>query len=225
MSTSQLPSKRDIVRHFYVLNDLDAATRKKNEKPKTFEACKKLANIVHGIWQMANPNISTITLKVIETKIYRLVQAALDINSKKATPSKKKGRGKPVLRPGDEASLESLFDISKCKCPLQEATCSHPSVMCRTPSCVQQHYSCTCREKIPAEDRFYLKDQRERLGSAGRFQMGAVDPAYRGGASATGAASSSATGAASSPATASSSQFVELSTDTESGKQQTLQDF
>ena len=198
MSQSQLPSKRDVVRHFYVFSDQDVIN-----KPNTSKHCKTLAGIVLGIWQRANPNIPTYSEKSLINKVNRLVTAAKEINTRYKIPTKKKARGNPVLK--DEASLDTLFDISKCICPLEEAICSHPSVLCRTPDCSQQHFSCVCKEKIPAEDRFYLKDQRERIGSAGKFQMGSVDPRFRGGASASGAAASSST-----PATASS-------TDTESG--------
>ena len=192
MSMSQLPSKRDVIRNFYLLSDQDVVN-----KPETTKHCKTLATTVLKIWERANPNIPVVMQKSLATKIMRLVTAAKDINSRKRTP--KKMRGKPVL--SDEASLDSLFDISKCECQLSEATCSYPSVMCRQQDCEQQHYSCTCKEKIPAEDRFYLKDQRQRCGSAGRYQMAAVDPAQRG-------------------AAASSSVASEMATDTESGKRQ-----
>ena len=98
--------------------------------------------------------------------------------------SKKKGGGslkkkKPEAKEKERAEfvsdLDKLFDILTCQCEIkscEEFQCDKGN------SCsVQAHSSCTCLKhfKIPKLELAYIRDQRLKVGTKGKLQMGKVD--------------------------------------------------
>lgn len=73
--------------------------------------------------------------------------------------------------------LDKLFDISSCSCEVPVLRCDAFAVQCKTENCQTRHIVCTCppNKKVPLEDREYLKDQREKTGPKGSYQLGPID--------------------------------------------------
>jgi hypothetical protein len=77
------------------------------------------------------------------------------------------------------AIKDKLFDIAACCCQLPALPCHSKYVFCNEENCTKQHLVCECplQQKVPMEERAYLKDQRSKVGTKGAFQMGPVDRA------------------------------------------------
>ena len=74
-----------------------------------------------------------------------------------------------------------MFDLSACQCELpNNITCNDRRLKCKKENCPfkDNHTICTCEPhiKVPnEEDRVYLRDQRNKVGPKGCFQLGKTD--------------------------------------------------
>ena len=73
------------------------------------------------------------------------------------------------------AKLDKLFDICSCHCSM---TTEH-SDKCEQ-DCALVHISCKCprAKKIPEMELAFMKDQREKIGPKGMYQIGSVDVVF-----------------------------------------------
>nr|XP_047140195.1 uncharacterized protein LOC124815489 [Hydra vulgaris] len=82
---------------------------------------------------------------------------------------------RPKLQPYN--ALENLYDISTCRCNLNEVPCYDDKVKCKYLTCNNKHLVCVCPPecKIPLKEQEYIKDQRSQNGTKGNIQLGPVD--------------------------------------------------
>ena len=73
-------------------------------------------------------------------------------------------------------SLDDLFDIARCSCNLPVVPCSDKFIRCQQENCILEHIACMCSEenRIPKEDRAYLRDQRTKKNNRGKYQLGTI---------------------------------------------------
>jgi hypothetical protein len=152
---SDLPTHGDVVRHFYFVSitEKDYLTQIHLVEEKIIQ-----------VWQKCNPRLPLRQKK----KIYDKLKGFLD--SVKCFDQKKlKLQARKYLL----SQKDKLFDIAACCCSLPVVTCDNPSVKCKANSCASTHILCKCplESKIPAEDREYMRDQRQKTGTRGAFQM------------------------------------------------------
>ena len=76
-----------------------------------------------------------------------------------------------------DANLDKLFDISACSCSLDILPCSDRKVSCNKANYLEEHISCICSQnaKVPLNDRVYLRDQRQKTGPKGAYNLSSVD--------------------------------------------------
>nr|XP_047128271.1 uncharacterized protein LOC124808992 [Hydra vulgaris] len=121
------------------------------------------------IWQTVNPKLPLYEHYYVVKLINKLCfMKAQQINQKSLSK---------VKRNNLEKTLDTLFDISACKCNLPVRSCNDKFVKYVEENCQTQHIICTCPldRKVPLEHRMYLKDQRAKIGPKGLFQLGSID--------------------------------------------------
>lgn len=155
MPESDLPTHGDVARYFYFVrvSEKDYVTQIHMVEEKLIK-----------VWQECNPRLPLRQKR----KVYDKVKGFLD--SVKAFEQRRlKLQAKKYL----VSQKEKLFDIAACSCSLPVVTCDNPSVRCKAESCATTHILCTCplECKIPLEDREYMRDQRQKTGTKGDFQM------------------------------------------------------
>ena len=76
-----------------------------------------------------------------------------------------------------DKKLDKLFDICSCECKLEIVPCNERSVNCRIANCTKIHVSCSCdpHNRVPIEERNYLRDQRLKCQPKGSFQLGSPE--------------------------------------------------
>ena len=163
-TSSDLPTWRQVIRYLYYI--------KKNSpgrKPSFYK--KMICEKVSQIWMLANSEIPLISESGCYIKVSRLVDDIESIKKKRFTTSKLDSM---------TSKLDKLFDISSCSCQLDQVPCTHPRIQCKVLKCKQLHILCTCRAEcnIPLIERQFLKDQREKTGPKGSFQIGSIDRSF-----------------------------------------------
>ena len=70
--------------------------------------------------------------------------------------------------------LDKLYDICSCKCKFisHSDTCDQ--------NCTRIHIDCKCdrERKIPVSELSFIKDQRDKVGPTGKYQLGLVDSVH-----------------------------------------------
>jgi hypothetical protein len=152
---SDLPTHGDVASYFYFvrLTEKDYPT---------------LVNLVRdriiGVWQACNPRLPLLEKKKVYDKLKHFLDKVRSYDKKQMKLAAKKLL---ILQ------KEKLFDIAACNCDLPEVKCDDPVAKCNAANCVKKHFMCQCPQqfKIPVEDREYMKDQRQKVGTRGNFQM------------------------------------------------------
>ena len=150
------PTSRQVINYFFFL---------KNSLPGVGPSYldNQIAEAIVDIWDKVNPRLPKQKLDQVRKKVGKLRSRVVSANKKKISVPK---------QDDFEAKLDKLFDISLCNCNLPIEPCSSK---CPQP-CNIQHISCSCKaNKVPLEERVYLKDQRAKIGPRGTLQLGPVD--------------------------------------------------
>ena len=86
----------------------------------------------------------------------------------------KRGRvNKRVRNSGFTTRLDKLYNICSCTCKFTSHldTCEE--------GCTEIHIDCRCgRDKIPVTELAFIKDQRDKEGPTGKYQLGSVDTVH-----------------------------------------------
>jgi hypothetical protein len=159
---SDLPTKADVARYFYFVSI--------SEKDYSSQL-QLVEDKLRFVWAKCVPRVPVLEKKRLHTKIKRLLDAVKSLNRKCLKPSTKKFLND---------NKDKLFDISTCCCTLPIVSCVSSAVRCTKENCQDKHIVCNClpvRNKIPKEDREYMRDQRAKKGTRGAYQLGPVDRA------------------------------------------------
>lgn len=129
------------------------------------ERAKYISTELMNQWEKVNSELPLISHDSVTKRVKRLLDKVHLINQKKAPPSSVKALND---------KLDSLFDISACDCELPVRECSDRQVNCKIKNCRSMHIVCQCNQenRVPIEERQYLKDQKEKKGQKGAYQMG-----------------------------------------------------
>jgi hypothetical protein len=161
---SDLPTYRDVARYVYFVSASEFEVKRQLEI-----VAAKLVEI----WQKCNPLLPLLKEFSIYVKLKRFVDQVKAVN-------RKQKRSKQALG-FVESRKDHLFDISACSCKLPILPCDDRLVQCKAApgDCVTQHIVCECPQdrKVPAAEREYLRDQRSKIGTTSKFQIGPVDRA------------------------------------------------
>jgi len=154
LNETRPPTWRDVIKYFYFL--------KSSCEVSLNEMVKNISNKLIEIWTSISSSLPLIEIKSVEVKLKRLLSDIQKINANQMKP-------KASL----VQNLDKIFDIAKCQCLLLSYPCHHRLVRCTIVNCSMEHIVCTCppESKVPNEERIYLRDQRERNGNLGRYQM------------------------------------------------------
>jgi hypothetical protein len=158
---SDLPTNADVARFFYFV-----------------EACESdyqtqvqiVAHELVDIWGKCNPQLPLKESKVLYSKIKVFLDKVKKFNRKNLKVS----LSKHLI-----STKDKLFDIAGCTCALPTLPCDSRFVRCDKTDCQAQHLICECppHQRVPFEEREYLRDQRKKTGTKGTYQIGPVDRA------------------------------------------------
>jgi len=120
------------------------------------------------IWEKVNPSLPLMKPRNIKSKVKKTLMETDQASCKRLSTRSR-------LRLCSQ--LDTLFDISACQCNLPKLPCSDRNVKCSQSDCNVDHIGCLCPsdKKVPILDRLYLKDQRQKIGSKGKYQLSTVD--------------------------------------------------
>ena len=152
---------RQVIQYYYYLVHI-------NPNADIVLVTQQISKNIKSIWATINPSLPLITDKSINRKVKDLLVLVKDINRK---------HGKASAKRNLDANLDKLFDISACSCSLDVFPCSDRKVSCNKENCIEEHIVCFCSQsnKVPLEDRAYLRDQRKKIGPKGAYQLSSVD--------------------------------------------------
>jgi len=152
---SDLPTHRDVASYFYFV--------RLTEKDYPTQVNLVIDRII-GVWQDCNPRLPLLEKKTVYDKLKHFLDKVKTYDKKQMKLAAKK-----LLL----LQKVKLFDIAACDCSLPQVTCDDPVARCNAANCVKKHFMCQCpvKLKIPVEDREYMKDQRQKVGTRGNFQM------------------------------------------------------
>ena len=127
-----------------------------------------ISNEIKQIWQSINPRLPLINDKTIDKNVNNLIVLVKQINQKRA---------KAVKQQNLETKINKLFDVSACGCSLETVPCNDRGVKCKKLDCQEEHILCICTsmKKVPVEERKYLRNQHQKLGPKGTYQMSTID--------------------------------------------------
>ena len=157
LPSSELPTMRQVLQkcRFVKQNSIDA-------KLPVVNLTVTVACDLVELWKSVNPSIPLI--EKVQQKVKRSYENYLKFkwNNKKTTCD-------------FISKLDKLFDICSCHCSLS----TQHSDKCEQ-NCALVHISCKCPrdQKIPLLELPFMKDQRDKVGPTGKYQLGAVDSLY-----------------------------------------------
>ena len=171
---ADLPTKRSVMKA--MLMERVADTRDVRHIP-VMELAGKVGRKVTSKWLEINHKMRNVMVKQqeVDRKVFTLWQELTEVTSKKkikGTKRKKKGQ-KEKTKEDFLASLDKLFDICSCHCPIlncSEFTCSE---VCKE----NVHIQCSCpaASKIPRLELEFMLDQRTKTDVHGKMQIGSKD--------------------------------------------------
>ena len=175
LPTADLPTRRNV---------LQALIKERLTDPRDIrnipimEMAGKVGRMVSSKWLVVNHKMKNVLVppREVSRKVLVLWQKLEDAASggkkKKAVKRKKKGQAE---REKEEFlnSLDKLFDICSCHCPISLCIGTNCKENCQQ----KTHIQCTCSadKKIPVLELEFLLDQREKTGAHGRMQIGLKD--------------------------------------------------
>nr|XP_047124882.1 uncharacterized protein LOC100215826 isoform X1 [Hydra vulgaris] len=156
---TDLATYGDVARFFYKLKDLDGIKDKNIIIQRTLCSLKE-------IWFNCNSKLVLLPEISLIVKLLRFYNNVISWNGNKIKPLTKK-----LL----EKNKEKLFDLLACNCKLEVLPCDDGNIKCSGCSNVHLYCSCIGSKKVPLEERSYIKDQREKIGTKEKFQIGGID--------------------------------------------------
>ncbi|XP_065640407.1 uncharacterized protein LOC136072984 [Hydra vulgaris] len=162
LSTTDPSTFRQVIQYYYYLIHI-------NPNADIVLVTQQISNNIKSIWATVNPSLLLITEKSINRKVKDLLVLVKDINRK---------HGKASAKRNLDANLDKLFNISACSCSLDVFPCGDRKVSCNKENCIEKHIVCLCSQsnKVPLEDRAYLRDQRKaKEKPKGAYQLSSVD--------------------------------------------------
>nr|XP_047123004.1 uncharacterized protein LOC124806288 [Hydra vulgaris] len=163
LPVSDLPTYRQVVQYsYFILKNINSVRNINSPK-----IVSKVASDLIDLWIRVNPKLPLIHEKSVTKKCFRLFIKVLSAEGK----FKNSNKNKEYL----DCNFERLFDLSSCNCGLPVIACNDNV---GTNQIVRQHiFACFCEvnKKVPLLDREYLKDQKLKIGTIGRFQIGTID--------------------------------------------------
>ena len=139
-------------------------TSSTNQKLAATHIALKVSNPLIKLWTSVHPNIPLFAPDSIRTKVktsyikYTLIKGGTTNN-------------KTVIE-SFMSELDRLYDICSCRC-----TFTDHKENCAV-GCDIIHIDCKCgKNKIPPTELAFMKDQREKVGPTGKYQLGLVDKA------------------------------------------------
>ena len=162
-SSAELPDDGDL----FTMRDVLAACEREVEifpGSTSSDIADKLAPKIVDKWKQNNPELVLIAVKSINNKIIRLISTAQDIRLKNLNKKQKDNFYQ---------KLDKLFDLLVCQCPIEDC----PGDSCRKKTCPGVHVDCSCerKDRIPAIELEFVRDQREKVGHKGKMYMGKPD--------------------------------------------------
>lgn len=156
---SDLPTNSDIARYYYFVS-----LSEKDIKTQIHLVERKLMEV----WTNCNPRLPLMEKLAVYKKLRKFLDKVKGYNQKHLKPAPTK-----VLL----AKKDQLFDISACSCNLPVAPCTSKYIRCSIANCETEHIACECQpqHRVPVEEREFMRDQRNKRGTRGTFQMGPVD--------------------------------------------------
>ena len=159
---SELPTSRDLLRLGILLREQSGD----DHELSVSKLCEDILPILLGQWSKAN---ALFRYPVIKHEI-TILRRIKNLWNSASLVARGKGKSSEVRKLEDK--LDKLFDVLNCECPIRE--CQN----CGCDGCeAGVHVSCACSKdsKIPVLEVAYIKDQREKVGSKGRRQIGSAD--------------------------------------------------
>ena len=155
MLLTDLSTYRDILRYAVLLRE------QSNKNSRIFlkkDMAKQVANRVITNWQKANANFKAPIINSDKTIVEKIIKAW---NVASLLFMNKENKDKFTLK------LDKLFDILSCKCLISDGKEFGCKVICK------QQATCNCSKeyKIPIIDIFYIKTERDKVGSKGLLQI------------------------------------------------------
>ena len=128
---TSIPTYRDIARYFYFIESTE-------EKSDTAYASRKFGEKLVLAWGKVSDRLPLFAQNSYERKIQRYLDDLKEIRRNRAKRSAKEDR---------EKKLDTIFDICRCSCGLEEANCDHKDVKCEAENC-QQTRLCVCERQV-----------------------------------------------------------------------------
>ena len=129
---TSIPTYRDIARYFYFIESTE-------QNSNTNYAARKIGEKLALVWGKVSDKIPLFSQKSYEVKIQRYLEDLKKIRRNRATLSVKQNK---------EKKLDTIFDIYRCSCDLEEVKCDHKDVKCKIENCQQTHILCACDAKV-----------------------------------------------------------------------------
>ena len=167
---NEVPTLRDCLRYCLQIQEYNLVLHEVDRRNVPLCEIFKIAiEAVLSAWVRANPLFTepvVIGAKRMEVKL----KEAWDIFNSIA-----RGICKKKVKEKWENNLDTLFDITKCRCVI--LLCGELGTSCRSGCDSEAHCLCSCPKelKLPLLDLRWLKAQREKKGSRSAFIMGSVD--------------------------------------------------
>ena len=154
---AELPTERQVLQKCLLVKQSST-----NQRLPANEIAVEVSKELIPLWTSVHPKIPLLTYDAIRLKI---TTSYTDYTNLKRGRRNKKG-----VKASFTAKLDKLFDICSCKCKFtpHKDTCAL--------DCEIIHIDCKCgKHKIPTEELGFMKDQREKVGPTGKYQLGPVD--------------------------------------------------
>lgn len=127
-----IPTYRDIARYNNFIQE------RENISDLRYSSSKITEKLI-VIWTNVSDKLPLLTTKSIEQKVVRYLAAVKNIQWKT-------GKNIGKTRQNLDEKLDKIFDICKCSCSLEEASCNDRIVKCKMPNC--SHLICVCPVKV-----------------------------------------------------------------------------
>ena len=157
LPAAELPTMRQVLQKCLLVK-----TRSTNEKLHTKVIALEVSQELILLWKSVHPKIPLFTSDAVRLKVNKSYTAYIQI---------RRGRkNKKAVKKSFMSKLDKLYDICSCRCKFTDCLLGCVS------GCNIVHIDCKCgKNKIPPTELAFMKDQREKVGPTGKYQLGSVD--------------------------------------------------
>lgn len=158
LPTSQLPTLRQLLQKCSLTQQSSIKQLSSHQiSLSVHKGLMELWNKVHAKLPLYTPNAVRLKVKASYDEYRNVERGRVTVGKKKNFTSR----------------LDKLYNICSCTCNFisHSDTCEQ--------SCTQIHIDCKCgRDKIPVSELAFMKDQQEKEGPTGKYQIGSVDTGH-----------------------------------------------